>query len=243
MNETGLLEIVKEWEPDLFLVAGWYHMIPKAWRTVAPAYGLHASLLPDYSGGAPLVWSIINGEKKTGITLFQMDDEVDSGPIAGQKEEPIYPSDQIGDLYSRIEQRGLELIQECIPKIANGSVELIQQNETKRRIMPQRGPEDGVIDWNLEGEFIERFIRAQTRPYPGAFSTWNEKKLHIWSSKFAISSEHREPGRVYLENCKYIVGCRKDAIQLNEITYGNQTFNRSKISELFGGGGKSWANQ
>ena len=133
---------------------------------------------------------MINGEKKTGITLFQMDDGVDSGPIAGQKEEPIYPSDQIGDLYC-IEQRGLELIQECIPKIANGSVELIQQNETKRRIMPQRGPEDGVIDWNLEGEFIERFI-AQTRPYPGAFSTWNEKKLHIWSSKLAISSVHRE---------------------------------------------------
>ena len=62
MNETGLLEIVEEWEPDLFLVAGWYHMIPRAWRAVAPAYGLHASLLPDYSGGAPLVWSMINGE-------------------------------------------------------------------------------------------------------------------------------------------------------------------------------------
>ena len=84
MNEPGLLEKIIEWKPNAFLIAGWYHMIPKRWREVAPAYGLHASLLPDYSGGAPLVWAMINGEKKTCITLFQMDDGVDSGPIAGK---------------------------------------------------------------------------------------------------------------------------------------------------------------
>jgi methionyl-tRNA formyltransferase len=81
MNEPGLFQTVTSWNPDAFLVAGWYHMIPKIWRNLAPAYGLHASLLPDYSGGAPLVWAMINGETKTGVTLFQMDDGVDSGPI------------------------------------------------------------------------------------------------------------------------------------------------------------------
>jgi len=104
MNESGLLESVQTWQPDAFLVVGWYHMIPKAWRALAPAYGLHASLLPDYSGGAPLVWAMINGETKTGITLFQMDDGVDSGPIADQSKEPIHPTDTIATLYPRIER-------------------------------------------------------------------------------------------------------------------------------------------
>jgi methionyl-tRNA formyltransferase len=70
LNEPGLLEIVKSWQPDMFLVAGWYQTVPRDWLEFAPAYGLHASLLPDYRGGAPLVWAIINGEEETGITFF-----------------------------------------------------------------------------------------------------------------------------------------------------------------------------
>ena len=123
-------------------------MIPKRWRELAPANGLHASLPPDYSGGAPLVWAMINGESRTGITLFQMDAGVDFGPIVGQKEEQILPSDTIATLYSRIEERGLELLQEVLPQLVHGTLKLKQQDENKRRIMPQRSPEDGLIDWN-----------------------------------------------------------------------------------------------
>ena len=146
MNKPGLFEAVAEWKPDMFLVAGCYHMVPKRWRELAPAYGMHASLLPDYSGGAPLVWAMINGETKTGISLFQMDDGVDFGPIAGQKEEPIYPGDTIATLYDRIEERGVELLRNKLPQLANGTLKLkLQlQNETKRRIMPQRSPKDGL---------------------------------------------------------------------------------------------------
>ena len=105
MADPLLLENVNAWKPDAFLVAGWYHMIPKSWRKLAPAYGLHASLLPDYSGGAPLVWAMINGETKTGLTCFQMDDGVDSGLIAGQRKENTLPDETIAMLYTRIEQK------------------------------------------------------------------------------------------------------------------------------------------
>ena len=88
MNESLLIEKVNAWKPDLFIVVGWYHILPKSWRNLAPAYGMHASLLPNYSGGAQLFWAMINGEKKTGITLFKMDDGIDSGPIVGQKNNP-----------------------------------------------------------------------------------------------------------------------------------------------------------
>jgi methionyl-tRNA formyltransferase len=183
MRTEGLLEDVTRWRPDAFVVAGWYHMIPNAWRALAPAYGLHASLLPDYSGGAPLVWAMINGERKTGITLFRLEDGVDDGPIVGQAETDILPEDDIATLYERIEQLGAELVERCVPRLAEGSAELVSQDERRRRIFPQRGPEDGLIDWTQPADRIHDFVRAQTRPYPGAFTWLGTRKLTVWTSR------------------------------------------------------------
>lgn len=246
MNDTDLFETVAKWNPDIFLVAGWYHMVPKRWRELAPAYGLHASLLPDYSGGAPLVWAMINGETKTGISLFQMDDGVDSGPIAGQKEEPIHPDDTIATLYARIEERGLELLRDALPEIASGRLKLQLQDETKRRIVPQRSPEDGLIDWTKDAASIDRFIRAQTRPYPGAFTTLNGKPLHIWRTELVAANDQlkTECGCVDRVNeCTYIVACGTGAIALNEITYEQKTYTQAQLAEVFGGGAQLGASQ
>ena len=148
MRNQDLFETVKSWRPDCFLVVGWYHMLPKAWRQLAPAYGLHASLLPDYRGGTPLVWSMINGEEKTGITLFQMDGGVDTGPIVGQMVEPIYQSDTIATLYARIEDKGCELLRKAFPKVLQGEITPLQQNHEAARSFPQRSPEEG-IQWYM----------------------------------------------------------------------------------------------
>ena len=127
MNDSALLEKVKKWKPDAFVVVGWYHMIPKIWRDLAPAFGMHASLLPDYSGGAPLVWAMMNGESTTGITLFKMDEGVDSGPIVGQFPEPIYSHDTIATLYGRIEERGLQLLSRFLPDLAEDNISFTVQ--------------------------------------------------------------------------------------------------------------------
>lgn len=245
MNDQKLFKSVVAWQPDAFLVAGWYHMIPRKWRDLAPAYGLHASLLPDYSGGAPLVWAMINGETKTGITLFQMDDGVDSGLIAGQKEEPIYTDDTIATLYGRIEERGLELLGEVLPQLADGTLKLQAQDESRRRVVPQRTPQDGWIDWKQDAMNIDRFIRAQTRPYPGAFTSLNGKPLHVWSIAVHKSSYPTvATGEVICqENACYLVSCGKDAIELREISYEQQTYNQQQLPELFGGGGRCWATR
>jgi methionyl-tRNA formyltransferase len=240
MNDSKLIGEVSKWNPDMFLVVGWYHMIPRKWRDLAPAYGLHASLLPDYSGGAPLVWAIINGETKTGITLFQMDDGVDSGLIAGQKEESIRVTDTIATLYSRIEERGLELLLEKLPQLIQGTIKLRHQDESKRNIMPQRSPEDGLIDWRRDSVSIDRFVRAQTRPYPGAFSTLDSKPLHIWQACVDTSSnDELDPGRVRLvEKGSYTVACTSGTIVLHEISYGGKTYLQTQLAKLLGRGGQ-----
>lgn len=189
MKDLALVNQIKEWNPDFIFVVGWYHMIPKVIRDIAPTAGLHASLLPDYSGGAPLVWAIINGEEKTGISFFLMDDGIDSGPIIGQLEEPIYVDDTIATLYTRIEEKGLQLIEEYLPKIANGEVYYQNQDESKRRLMPQRSPDDGEIDWNWSATRIYNFIRAQTKPYPGAFTYLGNEKLIFWKASISSSQD------------------------------------------------------
>ncbi len=209
MKGDDLFNTVKSWQADIMIVAGWYHMIPKKWRDMAPTYGLHASLLPDYSGGAPLVWAMINGEKETGITFFQFDDGVDNGPIVGQKRTPINEDDTIATLYARIEKLGLALLKDYLPKLANGTAELIEQDESKRRLVPQRKPEDGEINFLWDAEKIHNFIRAQTKPYPGAFFSFNDYNISIWESSICKPDEciATEAGHVTNDGNSLFLGC------------------------------------
>ena len=236
MSDAIMLEIIKAWKPDAFLVAGWYHMIPKKWREIAPAYGLHASLLPDYSGGAPLVWAMINGETRTGITLFQMDDGVDTGPIVGQAEEVIKDRDTIATLYARIEERGLYLLRETLPKLADGTVVLRNQPVVGKRLMPQRNPDSGLIDWMEDNRFIDRFVRAQTKPYPGAYTFFAGERIVIWTACW-IGEESSlltlRVGSIIHQNSKCLVICGKGLLRLDEIEInGEQLIGEDILSRL-----------
>ena len=123
------------------------------------------------------------------MTLFLLDDGVDSGPILGQQEVSILLEDTIATLVSRVEEAGVELLRKHLPLIASGEAVYTSQDESKRRIMPQRGPEDGLIDWNWPARRIYDFIRAQTMPYPGAFTHVETQKVTIWKASLSDSEE------------------------------------------------------
>ena len=219
MNDPALLERVRGWAPDAFIVVGWYHMVPRAWRAIAPAYGMHASLLPDYSGGAPLVWAIINGEKRTGISLFELSDGVDDGPLVGQVATEITDDDTIATLYARIEDLGLALLAEHLPRLADGSAKPAQQDPARRRIVPQRSPEDGRIDWTLPARRVYDFVRAQTRPYPGAFTFADGAKVTLWTCRVAGPDvlPGLAPGTLAVKQDSLLVACGEGALALGEL--------------------------
>jgi len=241
MGDPHLLASVLEWKPDAFFVAGWYHMIPQTWLSRAPVFGLHASLLPDYCGWAPLVWAMINREAKTGITLFKMDGGVDSGPIVAQAEEKIRPDDTIETLYQRIEELGLKLLDEALPKISSGNLKLTPQPKQGRRVMPRRFPEDGLIDWQWESPYIDNWIRAQTRPYPGAFSDFQGSRLTIWrATPFTRERGFRgEPGTVLrVPGGGYEVICGNGTLQLIEVNWAGTVYFSEDLFHLFHDGGQ-----
>ncbi|WLT31795.1 methionyl-tRNA formyltransferase [Geothrix sp. PMB-07] len=171
--------------PDLIICIGWYHMIPKSMRDLAPlgCIGIHASLLPKYRGGAPLVWAMIQGERETGVSLFHFGEGVDNGDLILQKSFEIGEGDTIKEVLKSAEAASLDLLSEALPRIKEGTALRIVQREEEAFRMPQRSPEDGLIDWTWDSRRIRNFIRAQTRPYPGAFTFIEGRKVILWDAE------------------------------------------------------------
>ncbi len=192
----GFIEKIK---PDIIIAAGWYYMVPESIRKIPKygCFGFHASLLPKYAGGAPVNWAIINGEKETGITFFFLEDGVDTGDIIDQKRTHITHEDTCKTVYERLTRLACEIIQDNIPLFELERVKPRKQNLSKRSINPQRKPDDGLVNWDKRALEIYNLIRAITKPYPGAFTFYNGKKLKIWEGRmYGFISEDNEPGKV-----------------------------------------------
>jgi methionyl-tRNA formyltransferase len=172
-----------EVEADFCLAAGWYHMVPADLRARFPrgVAGLHASLLPRLRGGAPLNWAILSRETEAGITLFALGDGVDDGPIYGQERFPIGPRTTIGELVKSAEEGAVALIERCLPAIAESRISAIPQSG-KPTYCLQRTPADGEIQWSRSAESIDRLVRAVGKPYPGAFSWFDGRRIVIWKT-------------------------------------------------------------
>ncbi|MBU5613374.1 methionyl-tRNA formyltransferase [Geomonas azotofigens] len=165
-------ETIRALQADVIMVLGWYYMVPRSIRDLARlgAYGIHASLLPRYAGGSPLVWALINGEQTTGITMFKFEDGVDDGDILAQKEIPIDPDDDIATLYGKVTEASKAMLAEQLVLMAEGRHVLTPQDASKIVPFPIRTPDDGLMDWNKAALELYNFVRAQTKPYPCAFS-------------------------------------------------------------------------
>lgn len=175
--------VIKNLKIDVILVIGWYYKVPESTRNLAKygAWGIHASLLPEYAGGAPLVWAIIEGAKKTGVSLFMLSNGIDDGDIIEQMAFSIGLNETIRDVYEKATLASEAIIRKVF---GDPSYQLKPkpQDKSKFKIFPQRSPADGKIDWNWDEAKINRFIRAQTKPYPGAWTIIGDKKVTIWEA-------------------------------------------------------------
>lgn len=188
MREASLVERLQEWKPDVIVVVGWYHIIPEEIRTLPPlgTIGFHASLLPKYRGGAPLVWAIIQGEREVGLSLFFMEKEVDTGALIAQTKIPVLMKDTIATVYAKVEAAGLEILRTSFVDYAEGRLCPVPQIITNSgcKGWPARLPKDGRFSWNNMSPLgIYNFVRAQTKPYPGAYCYCGEDKITIWKAQ------------------------------------------------------------
>jgi len=205
IDNEKLFNIIKPLKPDVIFSFYYRDMIPERIFKI-PKHGsvnLHGSLLPKYRGRCPVNWQIIEGETESGVTLHYIVKKADAGDIIGQKKVRITKKDTAKDLYGKLEKATEDLLNEKIDDIIKGTVKVYPQYEKSASIYGGRRPEDGRIDWRWTSNRIYNLVRAVTKPYPGAFSSLDNRKIIIWKVEFSSeepASKEKTPGSIIEKN-------------------------------------------
>lgn len=184
INERINIERIRMADPDLIVICGCQSLVCKEILDMPRfgAIGFHSSMLPKYRGHAPVNWAIIKGERKTGVTMFYCDSGADTGDIIEQKSINISATDTCGTVYDKCAQAVCRLLHNLLPQIEKGAVKRRKNPSYRAYFWPKRNPDDGRIDWNKKSRDIHNWIRALTKPYPGAFTYFKKEKYFIWAS-------------------------------------------------------------
>lgn len=242
-NEVFLNEL-RKLKADLQIVVA-FRMLPEVVWSMPPkgTFNLHASLLPQYRGAAPINWAIINGEKETGVTTFFLSNEIDTGKIIFQEKVPIEKNDNAETLHDKLMKKGADLILKTVDAILNDTVEAIPQNEyianrVELKPAPKIFRETCKINWNQPAENIYNFIRGLS-PSPAAWTeleidAGNTLNLKIFESSVKNKTHDLLPGTIVTDNKTYLSVAAKDGfLEISDIQASGKK--RMKIRDFLNG--------
>ena len=238
LKDENFLTELKALQPDLQIVVA-FRMLPEVvWRL--PKYGtfnLHASLLPNYRGAAPINWAIINGEKQTGVTTFFIDEKIDTGAIIAQAVTPIDTHETAGTLHDKLMLQGADLVLKTVDSIAAGTCTTQPQNkEITFAEAPKIYKETCKINWEEDGMTIERLIRGMS-PYPTAWVEFPHKgemlATKVYDAVFEPATHNEPIGKLLAEKKQLRVAVKDGFIQLLELQLPAKK--RMKTADLLNG--------
>ena len=223
LKDTDFINIIKELNPDFIIVVA-FRMIPKKiWEI--PKFGtinLHASLLPDYRGSAPINWVIINNEKQTGVTSFYIDENIDTGDILLHGKIEIDNRITAGELHNKLQILGASIIKKTIDGVLSGNLKPIKQKKVSNLKTAYKFNKENVqINWNENALSIYNKIRG-LNPFPGArtnlySSSTKEKKIKIYNSDYIIENHDKSEGEIIIINNLLHVFCNDGYIIIKEL--------------------------
>jgi len=197
IKDGVFLEDLADLRPDMMVVAAYGRILPRDVLSLPPlgCYNVHASVLPAYRGPAPVRWAIINGEETTGITIFRMDEGMDTGDLFVSESLKIGPNETAGMLTERLARLAARMITPVLRDIVEGTALFVPQEHDKATVVPILKKGDGRIDWSLSAESIRNRIRGLD-PWPGAFTFWRGKRLRLWEAEAKDGGPAGRPGDV-----------------------------------------------
>ena len=221
VNSQETVASVRALEPEFVFVVGWSQLVRGPFIALARegVFGMHPTLLPRHRGRAPVPWAILTGLARTGVTLFEIvDATADSGGIVGQVVVDIAPDETATTLFDRLATAHVELIREFVPQLAARSAPRSPQDPKRASTWPKRIPTDGIIDWETRAPYLYDWVRAQTRPYPGAFTYLGEEKVVVWRARPVDDAEAAPAGTIVAEHAEgHVVACGEGALLLEEV--------------------------
>ena len=215
INHPLWVDRIKKLAPDVIFSFYYRTMLGKEILDLPPTgcFNLHGSLLPRYRGRCPVNWVLIHGEAETGVTLHYMTPRPDDGDIVGQKRIAIDDSDTALSLHKKLANAAGDLLNDLLPKIRENRAERIPQEQSSSSYFGGRRPEDGEIDWRQDASSVRNFVRALSRPYPGAFSYLGNRKSIFWQVKLTEKSRDAIPGTV-LSTDPLTIACADKAVEV-----------------------------
>lgn len=220
LNSEECIDWIKSQSPDVIFCFGWSRLVRDPLLTLPPlgVIGFHPAALPANRGRHPIIWALVLGLSQTASTFFKMDKGADSGDIISQVSLDIYQSDNANTLYDRISQIALAQLREFVPKMANGSIQLMPQYHILANSWRKRRPSDGCIDWRMAAISIHNLVRGLTRPYVGAHFDYNGELIKVWKTEIVSDVPcNIEPGKVLeVSDTSLLVKAGIDAIRVLE---------------------------
>lgn len=210
-------EYFKNIKADMIVTAAYGQFIPtKILNLYKKCINVHGSLLPHHRGGAPIQRAIINGDKKTGVTIMEMVKKMDAGRMYASSEIPILDSDNNSSLFEKLAIIGKNLLMENIEDIYNGKNEGIMQNEEEATISPNIAPEEEKINFNIDARKVFNLIRGLSDE-PGAYCEYNGQRIKIYEASIEKNDSDASPGTIINIKKSLIVKCKTDAISILEL--------------------------
>lgn len=197
VKDSGFLETFKSLAPEMAIVAAFGQILPKPilYDTPRGCINIHPSLLPRYRGAAPINWTIINGEKITGVTIMKMDAGIDSGDILLQEETPVGENEIFGELHDRLAEMGASLLLKTLSLSLAGKLHPRRQDHSLATFAPPLDREIGMINWEDDCQKIARLIRGLS-PAPGAYTFLHRKKLKVFFATAKTTPISEAPGLI-----------------------------------------------
>ncbi|OXM54440.1 methionyl-tRNA formyltransferase [Amycolatopsis alba] len=206
-DDAELLAELKEADLDLIVANNWRTWLPPEIFEM-PRHGtlnVHDSLLPAYAGFSPLIWALINGEQEVGLTAHMMDADLDAGDIVLQRSVQVGPKDTTTDLFHRTVDLIAPITTDAIELIEKGNFTPVKQDRSKASFFHKRALQDSLIDWSWPADEIERLVRAQSDPYPNAFTHHRGKQLRVVRSSVSTGLYGGTPGRIFIREGEGVV--------------------------------------
>ncbi len=217
LRKPEIVEELRALRPDVFVIAAYGKILPPAVLAL-PSRGslnVHASLLPRWRGAAPVAAAILAGDRETGVTITEVTEAMDAGPIVAQRREPIRPEDTAGTLEQRLALLGAELLLETLPGWYTGEIVPIPQDDALATYCRPLKKEDGHLRSEMTAEEAERAVRAFD-PWPGAFVLYKGQPLRIWRAR-ALAGQGGNPGRLLVIERAPAIAFREGILVLEEV--------------------------
>jgi methionyl-tRNA formyltransferase len=225
LKDEKFIDQLKGFKADLYVVVA-FRILPKEVFTIPPkgSFNLHASLLPKFRGAAPIQWALINGETKTGVTTFALEEKVDTGNIYLTKEVEIDDEDNFESLHNKLSEIGSKAVLETVDMIESENYHLKQQDNSSATPAPKITSETGKINWENSAEEIYNLVRGLS-PVPCAYFYYDDKKIKVYKTRVQ-QKENTFPGKINHTKNSLSIECGKNELEILEL----QLEGRKKLS-------------